>query len=46
VAARAGYDAAFLTLAAIAAAGAALFWLVMPETRTAPVPAALAVPAG
>jgi MFS family permease len=36
VAARAGYDAAFLALAAIAAAGAALFWLAMPETRPAP----------
>jgi MFS family permease len=30
---RAGYDAAFLTLAAIAALGGALFWLAMPETR-------------
>jgi MFS family permease len=29
----AGYSAAFLTLAAIAAAGLALFWLAMPETR-------------
>lgn len=29
----AGYDAAFLALAAIAALGAALFWAVMPETR-------------
>lgn len=28
-----GYDAAFLTLAAIAAAGAAVFALLMPETR-------------
>jgi predicted MFS family arabinose efflux permease len=28
-----GYSAAFLTLAAIAAAGLALFWLAMPETR-------------
>jgi dipeptide/tripeptide permease len=45
-AARVGYDAAFLTLSAIAAAGAALFWLAMPETRSAPGPAALAVPAG
>ena len=35
---RAGYDAAFLTLAAIAALGALLFWLAMPETRAA-VPA-------
>src|ERR671917_37283 len=32
----AGYDAAFLALAAIAALGAALFWLAMPETRGAP----------
>ena len=32
---RAGYDAAFLALAAIAALGAALFWLAMPETRPA-----------
>jgi predicted MFS family arabinose efflux permease len=31
----AGYDAAFLTLAAVAALGAALFWLTMPETRAA-----------
>ncbi len=45
VAAWAGYDAAFLTLSA--AAGAALFWLAMPETRSAaPGPAALAVPIG
>lgn len=29
----AGYDAAFLTLATIAAVGAVVFWLVMPETR-------------
>ncbi len=43
VAARVGYDAAFLTLSAIAAAGAALFWLAMPETRAAPGPAATAV---
>ena len=28
----AGYSAAFLSLAGIAAAGAALFWLGMPET--------------
>lgn len=28
-----GYSAAFLALAAIAAAGLVLFWLVMPETR-------------
>jgi MFS family permease len=33
IAVRAGYDAAFLTLAAIAALGGALFWLAMPETR-------------
>ena len=31
----AGYEAAFLLLAAIAALGAALFWLAMPETRLA-----------
>jgi MFS family permease len=30
---RAGYDAAFLTLAGIAAVGAVLYWLTMPETR-------------
>lgn len=29
---RAGYDAAFLFLAAVACAGLALFWLAMPET--------------
>jgi MFS family permease len=29
---KAGYSAAFLTLAAIAGAGLALFWLMMPET--------------
>jgi predicted MFS family arabinose efflux permease len=29
-----GYDAAFLTQAAIAAAGGVLFWLLMPETHT------------
>jgi len=48
VAARAGYDAAFLTLSAIAAAGAALFWLAMPETRAAAPgrPAAFAAPRG
>ncbi|HEY8613975.1 MAG TPA: MFS transporter [Roseomonas sp.] len=28
-----GYDATFLTLAAVAALGAFLFWLAMPETR-------------
>ncbi|MCR0985708.1 MFS transporter [Roseomonas populi] len=28
-----GYDATFLALAAVAALGGALFWLVMPETR-------------
>lgn len=38
---RAGYDAAFLTLAAIAALGGLLFWLLMPESRDA---AALAAP--
>jgi MFS family permease len=32
---RAGYDAAFLALAAVAALGAVLFWLAMPETRGA-----------
>jgi predicted MFS family arabinose efflux permease len=46
VAARAGYDAAFLALAAAAAAGAALFWLAMPETRPAPEPADPAVALG
>jgi MFS family permease len=30
-----GYDAAFLTLAGIAAFGAVLFWVFMPETRPA-----------
>jgi predicted MFS family arabinose efflux permease len=34
---RAGYDAAFLMLAGIAALGAALFWWAMPETH--PIPA-------
>jgi len=29
----AGYSTAFLALAAIAAVGATLFWLAMPETR-------------
>jgi predicted MFS family arabinose efflux permease len=33
IAVRAGYDAAFLVLAAIAALCGALFWLAMPETR-------------
>jgi MFS family permease len=33
---RAGYSAAFLTLAVIAALGGLLFWLYMPETHTAP----------
>src|SRR4051812_39553873 len=32
----AGYNAAFLTLAMIAALGAVVFWLAMPETRDAP----------
>jgi MFS family permease len=32
VAGRAGYSAAFLTLAAIAGAGLALFWITVPET--------------
>jgi predicted MFS family arabinose efflux permease len=38
----AGYDATFLTLAAIAALGAVLFWLAMPEpgARRRPRPAA------
>ena len=45
VAARVGYDAAFLTLSAIALAGTALFWIAMPETRSAPAPAAPAAPA-
>ncbi len=31
-----GYDTAFLVLAALAALGAVLFWLAMPETRGAP----------
>jgi len=35
IAVRAGYDAAFSVLAAIAALGGALFWLAMPETRDA-----------
>jgi MFS family permease len=34
---QAGYDAAFLTLAAIAALGGLLFWLAMPETCDAPI---------
>jgi MFS family permease len=32
IAGRAGYSAAFLTLAAIATAGLALFWITVPET--------------
>ena len=40
---RAGYDAAFLTLAAIAVLGGVLFWLAMPETRAA-VPGAVGAP--
>lgn len=32
---QAGYDAAFLTLAAIAALGSVLLWLAMPESRGA-----------
>ncbi len=32
---RAGYDTAFLALAAVAAVGAVVFWLAMPETRGA-----------
>jgi MFS family permease len=38
-----GYDAAFLTLSVIAAAGAVLFWSAMPETRIAAGPVASAV---
>jgi predicted MFS family arabinose efflux permease len=37
-----GYDAAFLTLAGIAAFGAVLFWVFMPETR----PAGMGMPVG
>jgi cyanate permease len=33
IAHRAGYSAAFLFLAAVAAAGLVLFWMAMPETR-------------
>jgi hypothetical protein len=41
VAGRAGYSAAFLTLAAIAGAGLALFWIAVPETwRLDPEPSA------
>ena len=41
---RAGYDAAFLALAAVAALGAVLLWLAMPETRSAAaVPGSAAV---
>jgi MFS family permease len=36
---RFGYDATFLTLAGVAAFGAVLFWLAMPETRGAPATA-------
>jgi MFS family permease len=36
----AGYDIAFLVLAAIAALGGVLIWLAMPETRDAPAVAA------
>jgi predicted MFS family arabinose efflux permease len=32
----AGYDTAFLLLAAVAALGGVLVWLAMPETRGAP----------
>ncbi len=32
---RVGYDATFVMLAAVAALGAVLFWLFMPETRSA-----------
>ncbi|MBV9812114.1 MAG: hypothetical protein JO326_05150, partial [Acetobacteraceae bacterium] len=32
---RSGYGMAFLTLAGVAALGAALFWLAVPETRPA-----------
>ena len=41
---RAGYNTAFLTLAAIAVVGGALFWLAMPETRDTPGPATLPNP--
>ena len=45
-----GYGAAFLALAAVAALGAVVFWLFMPETQGAPAaavpgPAAAARPA-
>ena len=39
-----GYDAAFLTLAGIAALGAVLFWALMPETRPGLELGARAVP--
>ncbi len=45
LAARAGYDAAFLSLAAVAALGAVLCRLAMPETRGAPAVAAAGRPA-
>ncbi|HZF75057.1 MAG TPA: MFS transporter [Acetobacteraceae bacterium] len=41
---RFGYDAAFLTLSAIAALGAVLFWALMPETRPGLALAGEAVP--
>jgi MFS family permease len=37
-----GFSAAFLSLAAIAAVGAVLFWLAMPETRDITGPTATA----
>ena len=42
----AGYDAAFLVLAGIAALGAVLFWRAMPETRPAAAAPHAPVPAG
>ncbi|MBD0276082.1 MAG: MFS transporter, partial [Acetobacteraceae bacterium] len=50
LASSAGYDTAFLVLAAVAALGAVVFWLFMPETQGAPAaavpgPAAAARPA-
>ena len=44
VAAKVGYDAAFLSLSAIVLAGTALFFMTMPKTRTTPAPTAPAVP--
>ena len=42
---RAGYDAAFIALAAIAAIGAGLYWLMMPETRSMTITQAIDVTA-